>query len=66
MTLKEKWESMSLSAMDVAAMARLSLPTVYKMNKKETVSNRSINDLCKALNITRSEYDGFTPDHGRV
>lgn len=57
MTLKDVWESKGLSPTQVAAQANISITTLYKMNRKEHVASRTIAAVCKALSITRDEYE---------
>jgi len=59
MTLRELWESRGLSPTRVAAQAGISTPTLYKMNRKEHVAARTIVSVCKALGITRQDYEAL-------
>lgn len=57
-TLRDIWERKRLSPTEVAGLARISLPTLYKMNKKEGgVRKRTIRDVCEVLGITQEEYE---------
>lgn len=62
MTLREVWELRGLSPTQLAAQANISTTTLYKMNKGEKVSNRSIIAVCQALGITRDQYDILDPE----
>jgi len=59
MTLKALWESKGLSPTQVAGITNISITTLYKMNRKEKVSSRTIADTCRVLDITRQEYDAL-------
>ncbi len=56
-TLKDLWENRGISPTQLAAQAGITTPTLYKMNKKERVAAASIVSVCKALGITRKQYD---------
>lgn len=42
---------------EVAGQAGISLPTLYKMNRKENVHRNNIDAVCRVLGITRQQYN---------
>jgi DNA-binding Xre family transcriptional regulator len=62
MTLRELWESKGLSPTQVAAQAGISTPTLYRMNQKEHVTAKTIVGVCKALGISRQDYEALDAD----
>ncbi len=62
MTLREIWENKGYSPTQVAAAANISVTTLYKVNRKEQVSNRTLIDVCKALGVSRQQYDQLEAD----
>lgn len=58
-TLRDLWIWQGLSSRDAAKLAHIRHPTLYKMNRKERVSLRTMVKVCKALGITRAEYDAL-------
>ena len=56
MTLKDVWEVRQLSPTEVAGQAGISLPTLYKMNRKERVHKNNIRAVCQVLGISEGEY----------
>lgn len=56
-TLRDLWMWHNLSSQDMADRTGLSRETLYKMNRKEGGSTRSIFKVCKVLGITRAEYN---------
>lgn len=57
MTLKELWERRDMTPTEVAGQAGISLPTLYKMNRKENVHRNNIDAVCRVLGITRQQYN---------
>jgi DNA-binding Xre family transcriptional regulator len=55
-TLKEVWEGKGLSVEEVAAKADVSTMTVYRINKGQHVSFKSLRRVCQAIGITVEEY----------
>ena len=64
MTLKETWELLQLTPTQVAAQAGISVPTLYKMNRKERVSSRIVARVCEVLCISVEEYKNMQEDRG--
>lgn len=62
MTLRELWEDRGFSPTQVAAQAGITTTTLYKMNRKESVSSRTIASVCHVLNITRDQYRELTEE----
>jgi len=62
MTLRDIWESRGLSPTQVAGLANISATTLYKMNRKEHVSSRTIVDVCKVLGINKEKYESLQSD----
>lgn len=58
-TLRDLWQQRGMTSTRVAGQAGISVPTLYKMNRKEQVSMRTIDDVCRVLGITRAEYDSL-------
>ncbi len=58
-TLRDLWQQRGMTSTRVAGLAGISVPTLYKMNRKEAVSMRTIEDVCRVLGITRAEYDAL-------
>jgi predicted transcriptional regulator len=58
-TLRDIWIEQDLTSREAAKRAHIRHPTLYKMNRKERVSPRTIVKVCKALGITRAEYDAL-------
>jgi predicted transcriptional regulator len=58
-TLRDIWIEQDLTSRDVAKRAHIRHPTLYKMNRKERVSDRTIVKVCKALGITRKQYEAL-------
>lgn len=58
-TLRDLWIEHDLTSQEVADRARISKVTLYKMNRKETVSQRTIVRVCRVLGITRADYDAL-------
>jgi len=58
-TLRDLWIEQDLSSQEMADRARISRVTLYKMNRKEKVAGRSIVRVCRALGITRAQYDAL-------
>ncbi len=56
-TLRDIWLQRGMTSTRVAGLAGISVPTLYKMNRKEQVSMRTIDDVCRVLKISRAEYD---------
>lgn len=56
-TLRDIWLARGMTSTRTAGLAGISVPTLYKMNRKEAVSMRTIDDVCRVLGITRAEYD---------
>jgi len=55
-TLRDLWIELDLTSAEVADRARITKPTLYKMNRKEKVSDRTIVRVCRILGITRAQY----------
>lgn len=62
MTLRELWEGQKLSPTQLAAMAGISVTTLYAMNRKERVARRTIVAVCSELGITPQEYQKLEAD----
>ena len=58
-TLRDLWQRKGMTSTRLAGQAGISVPTLYKMNRKEQVSMRTIDDVCRVLGITRAEYDAL-------
>ena len=59
-TLRDVWIEQGLTSAEVAGRARISVPTLYTMNRREKdVSQRSIVAVCKILGLTRAQYDAL-------
>ena len=58
-TLRDLWQARGMTSTRVAGQAGISVPTLYKMNRKEPVSMRTIDDVCRVLGITRRDYDAL-------
>lgn len=58
-TLRDLWIARGMTSTRCAGLAGISTPTLYKMNRKEQVSMRTIDDVCRVLGITRAEYDAL-------
>ena len=59
-TLRDLWIAKGMSSTQVAGKANISVPTLYRMNRREEpVSLKTINDVCRVLGITRREYDAL-------
>ena len=58
-TLRDIWIDLGYSSTEVAALAKISPPTLYKMNRKEKVADATIVAVCRVLSITRAEYDAL-------
>lgn len=60
-TLRGRWEQLDLTPILVCARARLSLPTLYKLNRKEPCSKHSVKAVCQALHISAAQYAAYAP-----
>jgi DNA-binding Xre family transcriptional regulator len=58
-TLRDLWKQQRLTSTEVAASAGISVPTLYKMNRKEQVTERNILAVCQVLGISRDEYEAL-------
>lgn len=58
-TLRDLWMSKRLTSTEAAARAGISVPTLYKANRKEVIAERNIIAICQTLGITRAEYDAL-------
>lgn len=58
-TLRDLWIAQGMTSTRLAGLAGISVPTLYKLNRKERVSMRTIDDVCRVLGITRAEYDSL-------
>lgn len=56
MTLKNLWEQAGLTPTEVAGRAGISLPTLYKMVRKERVHRNNIRAVCQVLSISEDMY----------
>ncbi len=61
-TLRDVWERKGLSPTWVAAQASISTTTLYKMNRKEHVAERTVARVCEVLNISQQQYDALIAD----
>jgi DNA-binding Xre family transcriptional regulator len=59
MTLRDIWISKGMTSTQVAAAARCSIPTLYKMNRREEqgVAFGIIKRVCAVLGLTLDEFD---------
>lgn len=57
MTLRELWESKNMSPTRVAGLAGITTTTLYKMNRKQRVAPRTIEDVCRVLGISLQQYE---------
>lgn len=57
MTLQDLWEQKGFSPTQLAAQAGITVNTLYRMNRKESVRGTTIASVCRVLEITRKEYD---------
>jgi len=55
-TLKEIWDNKGLTIEEVAAKADVSIQTVYRINRGQHVSLKSLRRVCQALDITIEQY----------
>jgi len=62
MTLKELWEQQGYTPTQLAGQSGISVPTLYKMNRKDRVAPRTIDDVCRVLDITRQDYQNLEAD----
>lgn len=60
-TLKDLWENRGLSSTQVAGMARISVPTLYKANRKENLNPQILFRICSVLGISKADYDKLEP-----
>ena len=63
-TLRDLWEDKRMTPTEVAGLSRISVTTLYKMNKKnpkDPVSDKTIRNVCKALNISVEDYEKLDP-----
>jgi len=61
-TLQDVWKDRHLRPTEVAGQAGISLPTLYKMLRKDpSVQRHLIQDVCTVLGITLSQYDQLKP-----
>lgn len=58
-TLRDLWIGKNMTSAQVAGQAGISVPTLYRMNRKEGVNPRHLNAVCRVLGITRAEYDAL-------
>jgi len=58
-TLRDLWKARGMTSTRLAGQAGISVPTLYKMNRKEQVAMRTIDDVCRVLGITRADYDAL-------
>ena len=63
MTLRELWEQKRLSPTELAGQARISVPTLYKINRKEPVREGNIKAVCRVLDITRDQFNELEKDN---
>lgn len=56
-TLKDIWESKKLSHTQAAGLADISVGTLYKINRKESVKKRTLLKVLDALKISEQEYE---------
>lgn len=60
-TLRDLWIERGWTSTRLAGLAGVSIATLYKMNRREKVSMRTIDDVCRVLKISRQEYDSLLP-----
>lgn len=46
-----------MSSAQVAGLAGISVPTLYKANRKERMNPRHLHKICEVLGITLDEYN---------
>lgn len=56
-TLRDIWTQRGMTSTEVASRAGISVPTLYRANRKERVYPKNLKDICRVLNITLAEYD---------
>jgi len=61
-TLKEIWDNQGLTIEEVAARADVSIQTVYRINRGQHVSLKSLRRVCQALGITIEQYKALDKD----
>ncbi len=56
-TLRDVWISQGLTSTEAAAKAKIAVPTLYALNRKETgVSWGIVVRVCKALDLTLDDF----------
>jgi DNA-binding phage protein len=56
-TLRDVWVQQGLTSTQVAGLAKVSVPTLYAMNRKEgNVSFATVQAVCQILGLTLAEY----------
>jgi DNA-binding Xre family transcriptional regulator len=58
-TLRDLWIARGMTSTEVASRAGISVPTLYRANRKERVYNKNLKDICKVLGITLDEYNAL-------
>lgn len=61
-TLKDIWQHKGLTAEELAVQADVSSKTVYRINKKEHVSPRSLRRVLKILDISIDDYRNLSKE----
>lgn len=56
MTLKDLWESRGILPTTLAGQAGISVPTLYKIARKEHALRNNVKAVCDVLGISLAEY----------
>ncbi len=60
-TLRDVWLSKNMNSVEVAAAAKCSVATLYKLNRREDkgIALGTIKRVCAVLGLTLDEYDAL-------
>lgn len=59
MTLKDIWQRQGREPTELAAAAKITVQTLYKMNRKEPTRPALLHNVLRELQLTPEDYNGL-------